>query len=73
VHIFLTSSAALNDRIFTETVHVGPTYLEAMLQQTAIEKKNDTGKWRIFRDVLMISIAFMVHFTAFVGTIQLQS
>jgi hypothetical protein len=67
------NKSAVNGQILTEAVRVGPTYLEARLQQKAIEKKNDTDKWRIIRDVLMISLAFMVQFTAFLGTSHLQS
>lgn len=66
-------SAAANDKILAEAVHVGATYVEAGLQQKATESENDIEKWRIMKDVLMIGLAFMVQFTAFLGTSHLQS
>lgn len=30
-------------------------------------------RWRIMKNVLMISLAFMIHFTAFMGASNLQS
>jgi hypothetical protein len=49
------------------------TCVNERLKQKAIKGKNIVGKWRIIRDILMISLAFMVHFTAFIGTSHLQS
>jgi hypothetical protein len=43
------------------------------LKQKASKGTNIVEKWRIIRDILMISLAFMVHFTAFIGTSHLQS
>jgi hypothetical protein len=47
--------------------------IDERLKKNAIECQNVIEKWRIIRDVLMISLAFMVHFTAFIGTSHLQS
>jgi hypothetical protein len=56
-----------------EPEHAPETCMDLRLQKKVIVGSNGVGKWRIIRDVLMISLAFMVHFTAFVGTSHLQS
>jgi hypothetical protein len=57
----------------TEATNVGETSVDVRNQQKVMKSERGVGKWRIVRDVLMISFAFMVHFTAFIGTSHLQS
>jgi hypothetical protein len=57
----------------TEATHAGVNSMDLRLQNEGIISNMGIGKWRIIRDVLMISLAFMMHFTAFVGTSHLQS
>lgn len=43
--------------------------------ETTVERSNFQSKerWRILKNILMIGIAFMIHFTAFMGASNLQS
>lgn len=34
---------------------------------------NSKERWRILKNIIMIGIAFMIHFTAFMGASNLQS
>lgn len=43
------------------------------LSQTELLKFVNNGKGRIIKNVLVISVAFMLQFTAFHGTANLQS
>lgn len=38
-----------------------------------LKKFHPSERWRIVRNILVISVAFMLHFTAFHGTANLQS
>jgi hypothetical protein len=62
-----------DDNNMTNATYVDGTCIDESLKQKAIKGKNITEKWQIIRDILMISLAFMVHFTAFIGTSHLQS
>jgi hypothetical protein len=62
-----------DDNNMTTATHVDGNCMDERLKQKAIKGKNIIEKWRIIRDILMISLAFMVHFTAFIGTSHLQS
>lgn len=42
-------------------------------RETELLKLGKNGKRRIIKNVLVISLAFMLHFTAFHGTANLQS
>jgi hypothetical protein len=56
-----------------KATNVDETCMNKKLTQKVIESKNEIKKRRIIIDLLMISFAFMVHFTAFIGTSHLQS
>lgn len=56
-----------------EATNMDETCMNKKLTQKEIESKNIIKKRRIIMDLLMISFAFMVHFTAFIGTSHLQS
>lgn len=63
----------VDDNKMTNATHVDGICMDERLKQKAIKGKDIIEKWRIIRDILMISLAFMVHFTAFIGTSHLQS
>ncbi|XP_034949361.1 UNC93-like protein [Chelonus insularis] len=45
-------------------------FVEASISRSQFQAKE---KWRILKNILMIGIAFMIHFTAFMGASNLQS
>lgn len=47
-------------------------YVEANGERR-LKKFHPSERWRIVRNILIISTAFMLHFTAFHGTANLQS
>jgi hypothetical protein len=56
-----------------KATHEDGTCMDERFEQREIKSRNITNTRRIIIDVLMISLAFMVHFTAFLGTSHLQS
>lgn len=63
----------VDDNKMTNATHVDGICMDERLKQKAIKDKDVIEKWRIIGDILMVSLAFMVHFTAFIGTSHLQS
>jgi hypothetical protein len=69
----VSKNTVLGSHSLAEATHVGANCMDLSLQKNVIIGEKGIGKWRIIRDILMISLAFMVHFTAFIGTSHLQS
>jgi hypothetical protein len=62
-----------DDNNMTTATNVDETCMNKRIKQKEIESKNIIKKRKIIIDILMVSLAFTVHFTAFIGTSHLQS
>lgn len=65
--IFAVFPAPHHNKTMQEGVPTDSVALEA------IEKLGPREKWRIVKNIAVLGIAFMIHFTAFHGTSNLQS